>query len=147
MAPFYGCGSAASRLVPLRGGSLLFTTKFPEIPGTHFIDLGRMNGWVDLGATQWFWTRDRWIGNWAPQPLRTMSLMLFWCLYYWLWQDFILCFDVSIVDFEQSQCRLEKYQYYELEGIMLLCFCQFSAEVDILGLITDFFSSIQSISE
>ena len=27
---------------PLRGGSLLFTTYFPEIPGTHFIDLGRM---------------------------------------------------------------------------------------------------------
>ena len=44
MAPFYGWGSTASRLQPLRGGSLLFTTKFPEIPGTHFIDLGRMKG-------------------------------------------------------------------------------------------------------
>ena len=47
MAPFYGWGSTASRLEPLRGGSLLFTTKFPEIPGTpgtHFIDLGRMKG-------------------------------------------------------------------------------------------------------
>ena len=43
MAPFYGWGSTATRLVPLRGGSLLFTTKFPDIPGTHFIDLGRMN--------------------------------------------------------------------------------------------------------
>ena len=30
MAPFYG------------GGSLLFTIQFPEIPGTHSIDLGRM---------------------------------------------------------------------------------------------------------
>ena len=29
----------------------LFTIQFPEIPGTHFIDLGRMKGWVDLGAT------------------------------------------------------------------------------------------------
>ena len=38
MAPFYGWGSTASRLEPLRGGSLLFTTKFPEVPGTHFID-------------------------------------------------------------------------------------------------------------
>ena len=37
-------GSTASRLEPLRAGSLLFTTKFPEIPGTHFIDLGRMKG-------------------------------------------------------------------------------------------------------
>ena len=32
MAPFYGWGSTASRLEPLRGCSLLFTTKFPEIP-------------------------------------------------------------------------------------------------------------------
>ena len=44
MAPFYGWGSTASRLEPLRRGSLLFTTKFPEFPGTHFIDLGRMKG-------------------------------------------------------------------------------------------------------
>ena len=42
MASFYGWGSTASRLKPLQGGSLLFTTKFPEIPDTHFIDLGRM---------------------------------------------------------------------------------------------------------
>ena len=44
MAPFYGWGSTASRLEPLQGGSLLFTTKFPEIPGIHFINLGRMKG-------------------------------------------------------------------------------------------------------
>ena len=42
MAPFYEWGSTALSLEPLRGGGLLFTTKFPEIPGTHFIDLGRM---------------------------------------------------------------------------------------------------------
>ena len=41
---FYGWDSTASRLKPLQGGSLLFTTKFPEIPGTHFIDLGWMKG-------------------------------------------------------------------------------------------------------
>ena len=44
MTPFYGSGSTASRLEPLRGGSLFFTTKFPEIPGTHFIDLRKMKG-------------------------------------------------------------------------------------------------------
>ena len=44
MASFYGWGSTASRLTSLRGGSLLFTTKFPEIPGTHFINLRRMKG-------------------------------------------------------------------------------------------------------
>ena len=41
MAPFYGWSSTASRLEPLRGGSLLFTTKFPEILGTHLVDLGK----------------------------------------------------------------------------------------------------------
>ena len=44
MTSFYGWGSTASRLEPLRGGSLPFTTKFPKIPGTHFIDLETMNG-------------------------------------------------------------------------------------------------------
>ena len=44
MAPFYGWGSTTSRLEPLQKGSLLFTTKFPEIPGTHCINLGRMKG-------------------------------------------------------------------------------------------------------
>ena len=67
MAPFYGWGSIASRLEPIRGGSLLFTTKFPEIPGTHLINLGRIKDCVDLGATQWFSTREPWIGNPAPQ--------------------------------------------------------------------------------
>ena len=28
----------------LREANLLFTTKFPEIPGTHLIDLRRMTG-------------------------------------------------------------------------------------------------------
>ena len=42
MASFYGWDSTASRLQLLRGGSLLFTIQFPEIPATHFIDLGRM---------------------------------------------------------------------------------------------------------
>ena len=31
-------------ILPLGGGDLLFTTKFPEISATHFIDLGRMIG-------------------------------------------------------------------------------------------------------
>ena len=54
MAPFYGWDSTASRLEPLQRGSLAFVIKFLEIPGNHFIDLGRMKGGVDLGATQWF---------------------------------------------------------------------------------------------
>ena len=43
---FYGWGSTASRLELLQGGSLPFTTKFPDIPGMHFINLGRMKDWV-----------------------------------------------------------------------------------------------------
>ena len=35
MAPIYGWGSTAPRLEPFRGGSLLFTTTFPEIPGAQ----------------------------------------------------------------------------------------------------------------
>ena len=55
MIPFYGWSSTTSKSTePLRGGSLLFTTKFPEIPDTHLIDLGRMKGWVEDEATQWF---------------------------------------------------------------------------------------------
>ena len=44
MAHFYGWVSTVSRLEPFREGSLLFTTKFPDIPGTHFTNLGRMKG-------------------------------------------------------------------------------------------------------
>ena len=44
MAPFYVWDSTTSRLELLSGGSLDFITKFPEIPGTHFIDLARMKG-------------------------------------------------------------------------------------------------------
>ena len=54
MTPFYGWSSTASRLGPLQGSSILFTAKFPEIPGTHFINLGRMEGRINHGATQWF---------------------------------------------------------------------------------------------
>ena len=47
----------------LKATELLFTTKFLEIPDTHLINFGRMKGWVDLGANQWFWTPDPWIGT------------------------------------------------------------------------------------
>ena len=40
MGPFHVLDSTASRLDP-RGGSLCFTTKFPEIPRTHFTNLGK----------------------------------------------------------------------------------------------------------
>ena len=56
-------GSLNSRLEPLWGGSLLFTTKFPEIPGTHFMDVGSMNSWVDFGPPSGFEHETPRLGN------------------------------------------------------------------------------------
>ena len=78
MAPFYGWGSTASRLEPLRGGSLLCTTKFPEIRSTHFIYLGRMKGWVDLGAAHWK-IHFRSIWNWCSARRCHIYKILFNC--------------------------------------------------------------------
>ena len=61
MTHFHVWGSAVSRLEPLSGGSLLDNTKFQEIPGTHFIDLGRMKDLADIGATQWLRTQYSWV--------------------------------------------------------------------------------------
>ena len=49
IAPFYGWSSTTSRLEPLRGGSLLFTTKSPEIPGsTQYLGLLVFSGHVEI---------------------------------------------------------------------------------------------------
>ena len=37
----------------LKADSLLFITKTSDIPGTHLIDLKKVKGWVNLGATHW----------------------------------------------------------------------------------------------
>ena len=37
---------------PLREDSLLLTTRSTEVTSTHFIDIRKMKGWVDQGATQ-----------------------------------------------------------------------------------------------
>ena len=41
---------------PLRVDSLLFTIQFPAGPGTQLIDIERIKGRINLGATQWFCT-------------------------------------------------------------------------------------------
>ena len=77
MASFYGWGSTVSRLEPLRGGSLLFTTKSPEILGTHFIDLKdeRLSrNWshpvvLNMGPL-----------DWESSTLTTRPLLYFWLL-------------------------------------------------------------------
>ena len=42
---------------PLLGDNLLFTTKSPEVSGTHLMELWRMKDWIKLGTTQWSWTQ------------------------------------------------------------------------------------------
>ena len=51
MAPFHGWDSTVSRLEPLQGGTLLFT-KVPKNSWYHFIDLEKMKGSDNPGATQ-----------------------------------------------------------------------------------------------
>ena len=84
MAPFYGWGSPASRLEPLQGGSLLFTTKFPEIPGTLFYrprkDEKLSRPWsnpvvLNTGPLDW---ESSWIGNhWCKLNLLQIFKTLF----------------------------------------------------------------------
>ena len=58
MGSFYGWGSTASSLELLQGGSLLFTIKFPEIPGNCFINFGMMKGdeFLNTGTLDWEFT-------------------------------------------------------------------------------------------
>ena len=38
---------------PQRGDSLSFTTRYPDVPVTHLINIGRMKGWVEFRAIEW----------------------------------------------------------------------------------------------
>ena len=58
---------------PIQGDSLLLS------PSTHLIDLRKMEGWVDLGVSQCFWTQDYWIWNPRLWPVR-MALHTFFFL-------------------------------------------------------------------
>ena len=50
----------------LQGESLFFNNKFSGDPGTPLIDLGRMKGWANFEAPQWFWIWNSYDGNLAP---------------------------------------------------------------------------------
>ena len=53
MPPFYGWGSTSSGLEPLRGGSLLFTTKSPEIPGERLSRIWSHPVVLNTGLLDW----------------------------------------------------------------------------------------------
>ena len=47
--PFFLMGfNSLKATEPLRGGSLFFTNKFPEILDTHIIDLGKIKGCTEI---------------------------------------------------------------------------------------------------
>ena len=50
---FYGWGSTSSRLEPLRGGSLVFTTKSPEIPGERLSRIWSHPVLLNTGPLDW----------------------------------------------------------------------------------------------
>ena len=57
--------------------------------GTNSIDLRMMKDWVDLGAIQWFWRRDPWIGiqrlnYWATE---------WWMISHYKWSPFQFTFS------------------------------------------------------
>ena len=53
MPPFYGWGSTSSRLEPLQGGSLVFTTKSPEIPGERLSRIWSHPVVLNTGLLDW----------------------------------------------------------------------------------------------
>ena len=59
---------------PSKGDILLFTTISPGVPSTHFINLEKMKGWVNLGANQWFWSQD-----WRSSILTTKPMPHVFC--------------------------------------------------------------------
>ena len=63
---------------PLQGGIFLFLF-LREISGTNLINLGRMKGWFDLGATPSLWKQGHWTGNPAPEPID--QFLFFHCWY------------------------------------------------------------------
>ena len=75
--PFLWMGFTCLKARATSRSSLLFTTKFPEISGTHFTNIERMKGWVGLGVTRFFLTRDPWIRNPAPWPLGHCSIKVY----------------------------------------------------------------------
>ena len=82
----FNCLKAAE---PLRGECLLFTLQFPGVPGIQLINLGRMKGWVDLGASQWFW-----VPNWTSSAVRNLQRQRFLLL---LWEAKLLLLSALTV--------------------------------------------------
>lgn len=48
---------------PTTWRQLIVATESPVNPDAHLIDLGSIEGWLELGVTQWFWTRNTLIRN------------------------------------------------------------------------------------
>ena len=68
---------------PLQGGSLLFTTKFQEIPGTHLISLGRNISKNNYKCNCRVWPQILFLRTWIfadmnfSEPFQTVASELF----------------------------------------------------------------------
>ena len=64
---------------PLQGGSLLFTTKFQEIPSTHLISLGRNISKYNYKCICWVWPQILFLRTWIftemnfSEPFQTVA--------------------------------------------------------------------------
>ena len=94
--------------VPLRGDCLLFSTKSPGVSGSYWIDLGRMKGWVELGATLWLDTG------------RELNVQFTSCVYG------ELCWSTS-----QSK-SISQYEAHKVKSHFLPNFCLFSPRLVIM---------------
>ena len=53
MTPLYGKGSSVLKAAePLQEDSFIFAIQCPDVPGTHLIDIGRIEDRVNLGANE-----------------------------------------------------------------------------------------------
>ena len=99
--PFLWMGFNCPKATELQwGGSLIFATKFPEIPRTHLIDPRSMKGWDDVRSTvplDWessaLTTRRRrhlivraksFLVYCKKMLHQSVIFFLFYCFYYWL---------------------------------------------------------------
>ena len=54
MTPFFMMGCICLKAIQSQYEDTVYF--LPEIPGTHQINLGRIKGWYEHEAIQWFWT-------------------------------------------------------------------------------------------
>ena len=122
MTPFYGWGSTASRLEPLRADNLLLPLSSHKFLVLILPTSTGWKGWIDLGATQWFWTRHTWIGNPALYPLGHCSIRANVQKSYHIYTYHKTCFNRVLLNiFYSKRFSIKINQVLTFENIRKLC--------------------------